>query len=603
LLFAVLIGLLAGWGLYFLCSREPQYQGKSLSDWFDDLHESSGWSRDRAEDVIRQIGPASIPFLIRYLKYHPSTNSLKSKLSDWLADHPRIPIHLDPEVDHSEQAVAAFKALGPIGKPAIGELVAMLPINDHNSYQAAQCLAAIGPASIPALTNALVSSTNIIVRANAMVALGQMGTNAIATAPLLASLIHDTNRFIARDAIRALGEMGEAGERYAPTFEKMLWDTNYCEAAAFALARFWPEHVDALLDALTNSNTGVFASAAAGLQPQWSAGGPTHPQHSSGYSFGGAMNRFEFDEKHIALKSAARKIIVQNTLLVDFDNPHPSIRARIARMLGESGAPGYRSAAGLSKALNDEDKGVRKAAAEALAQIGIEVSEGGIIRGPKTEKKIALEFTGHTFAEGGETILNELAKRRAKASFFLTGDFLDNPDFKPLVSRMVKEGHYVGPHSDKHLLYCPWDGPKKTLVTKAAFQRDLGENFQKLRRSSVFGPISYWLPAYEWYNQDIVDWSRDTGLTLVNFTPGTRSNSDYTEESATNFVSSREILESIYKKEREDPHGLNGFLLLMHLGAGPGRKDKLADHLGELLDQLSAKGYQFVRVDELLNPK
>lgn len=49
-----------------------------------------------------------------------------------------------------------------------------------------------------------------------------------------------------------------------------------------------------------------------------------------------------------------------------------------------------------------------------------------------------------------------------------------------------------------------------------------------------------------------------------------------------------------------EPHGLNGFILLLHLGSGPGRTDNFHPRLGELLDTLAAKGYQFVRVDELL---
>lgn len=233
-----------------------------------------------------------------------------------------------------------------------------------------------------------------------------------------------------------------------------------------------------------------------------------------------------------------------------------------------------------------------------------ELSDGGIIRGPKNEKRIALVFTAHTFAEGGEKILNELAKHHAKASFFVTGDFLVNPQFELLVRRIVKEGHYLGPHSDKHLLYCPWDGPKKTLVTRAEFEADLNRNLDKIVRLGVpRSEIKYWLPAYEWYNRDIVDWSQAMGLTLVNFTPGTRSNADYLEDSAKNFVSSRAIIESIEKKEQTDPHGLNGFLLLTHLGVGPSRTDKLSDHFGELLDYLAGKCYQFVRVDELLNSK
>jgi peptidoglycan/xylan/chitin deacetylase (PgdA/CDA1 family) len=90
------------------------------------------------------------------------------------------------------------------------------------------------------------------------------------------------------------------------------------------------------------------------------------------------------------------------------------------------------------------------------------------------------------------------------------------------------------------------------------------------------------------------------GMVLVDYTPGTRSNADYTSESEKNFVSSDKIFRSIVEKEREDKHGLNGFILLTHLGSGPERKDKFADRFGELLDYLSDKGYRFVRIDELL---
>jgi len=38
----------------------------------------------------------------------------------------------------------------------------------------------------------------------------------------------------------------------------------------------------------------------------------------------------------------------------------------------------------------------------------------------------------------------------------------------------------------------------------------------------------------------------------------------------------------------------------MHLGAGDKRKDKFHVRLGELLGDLSQKGYRFVRMDELL---
>ena len=226
---------------------------------------------------------------------------------------------------------------------------------------------------------------------------------------------------------------------------------------------------------------------------------------------------------------------------------------------------------------------------------------GGIVRGPTTQRKIALEFTAHTFAEGGEVILDELARHHAKASFFVTGEFLDNPKFAPLVGRILKEGHYLGPHSDKHLLYCSWESGRRTLVGHAEFLRDVRENVAKITRLGVGrSEIKYFLPAFEHYNEQVANWAKELDLTLVNYTPGTRSNADYTGEAEKNFVSSQAIFDSILAKEKKDPDGLNGFLLLLHLGSGPERKDKFAARFGALLDQLSAKGYRFVSLKELV---
>jgi endoglucanase len=244
-----------------------------------------------------------------------------------------------------------------------------------------------------------------------------------------------------------------------------------------------------------------------------------------------------------------------------------------------------------------------KVAGQGSERRDVELREGGIIRGPTSARRLAVVFTGHGFAEGGEVILNELGKHKGEGSFFFTGDFLTNTSFKPLIQRIVRERHYLGPHSDKHVLYCPWEGPKKTLITRAEFRADLESNLGKIERFGVpRRQIRYFLPPYEYYNQEIVDWAKELGLTLVNYTPGTRSNADYTGEAEKNFVSSQAIFDSIVAKEKKDPNGLNGFMLLVHIGSGPDRRDKFSAWFGELLDYLAGKGYQFVRVDELLEP-
>lgn len=225
---------------------------------------------------------------------------------------------------------------------------------------------------------------------------------------------------------------------------------------------------------------------------------------------------------------------------------------------------------------------------------------GAIVRGDSKEKNISLVFTGHEFAEGGEDILTTLNQKDIKASFFLTGGFYRNPDFEKLLVRINKEGHYLGAHSDKHLLYCTWEDRDKLLVSKEEFIIDLKANYNEMARFGIgFEDAPYFLPPYEWYNDSISLWSENLGLKLINFTSGTRSHADYTDPSMSNYVSSGDILKSIQEYEANSTSGLNGFILLMHIGAGEKRKDKFYKMLPELLHWLEDNGYSVVPLKDL----
>ncbi len=226
---------------------------------------------------------------------------------------------------------------------------------------------------------------------------------------------------------------------------------------------------------------------------------------------------------------------------------------------------------------------------------------GALIRGDSTKREIAIVFSGDEFAEGGDDVLQTLKKENVKASFFFTGNFYRNPSFTKLIQQIKNDGDYLGPHSDKHLLYCDWEKRDKLLVTKKQFENDLRKNYKEM---SSFGiekkNVHYFLPPYEWYNDSIALWTKDMGLQLVNYTPGTLSNADYTTMTDKNYRSSETIYKSIIDYEKKSPEGLNGFILLMHAGAGPGRADKFYKKLPELIHRLKEEHYKMVTIDEML---
>lgn len=225
----------------------------------------------------------------------------------------------------------------------------------------------------------------------------------------------------------------------------------------------------------------------------------------------------------------------------------------------------------------------------------VRTSHGAIVRGDTTAKKIHLVFTGHEFSDGGEHIRKVLKKREVPAHFFFTGDFYRNRDNKKLIEQLRKDGHYLGAHSDKHLLYATWENRDSLLVDKSLFISDLKDNYREM---ATFGitpkDAPFFLPPYEWYNETIAKWTRELGLTLINFSQGTRSNADYTwPEMGEKYVSSNAIFQSILDYERTSPNGLNGFILLLHIGTDPARTDKFYLKLDNLIDAPGKKGYHF----------
>lgn len=230
--------------------------------------------------------------------------------------------------------------------------------------------------------------------------------------------------------------------------------------------------------------------------------------------------------------------------------------------------------------------------------------EGAIERGDRTEKKISLVFTSDGFIDGYQTIRATLKKHGIKGAFFFTGNFYRMPECESIVKGLKKDGHYLGPHSDRHLLWCAWEDRDSLLVDKIAVYKDIMDNYGEMARFGIkLKKAPLMIPPYEYYNAKTAAWANELGVQLVNFSPGTGSNADYTTPDASNYRSSQQIYDRILAYEAEHKDGLNGFLLLVHFGVDPRRTDKFYDRLDDLIVELQRRGYEFVPITEQIRVK
>ena len=219
---------------------------------------------------------------------------------------------------------------------------------------------------------------------------------------------------------------------------------------------------------------------------------------------------------------------------------------------------------------------------------------GGINLTNINKKQISLVFVGNDYSDGSQSILNTLKSQKIKAFFFFTGDFYRNPKNKRLIEEIHKENYYLGAHSDKNLLYCSFQKRDSLLVNKNTFLNDLKDNYLEMEKFGINKTQApFFLPPNEWYNDAISQWCNEMGLQIISVTPGIISNTDIsTPEMRDKYFSSNEIYNNI--EEVETTQGLNGYILVFHVGSDSKRRDKFYPRLNGLLSSLVKSGYEFV---------
>ncbi|MDO8995622.1 glycoside hydrolase family 9 protein [Sediminibacterium sp.] len=219
-----------------------------------------------------------------------------------------------------------------------------------------------------------------------------------------------------------------------------------------------------------------------------------------------------------------------------------------------------------------------------------------------TEPSVSLIFTGDEYGEGLPIIQEILAKEKVKAGFFFTGRFYANKKFTKTIKTLEKEQHYLGAHSNDHLLYNDWTNRNKLLVSYDSFSTDLNKNFAVMENLGInTQQRKLFIPPFEWWNDSVASWCNWKGLELFSFTPGTYTNADYTWPEMGSSYKTNAILMNQLKTLASTPGKLNGNILLLHVGTDPRRKEKLYNELPAIIQLLRKNGYRIKRIDELIN--
>ncbi|HXT40758.1 MAG TPA: hypothetical protein VN887_12165 [Candidatus Angelobacter sp.] len=163
----VMVGALTLWLMvYPHRSKEPSYQGRTLTEWLSDcsvypppvLGESPRVFNSHfpaTEHAVKEIGTNAIPTLLEMLQAGDSTTDLKAKLNVLLNRQSIIHFRFRSGSDYRRLAVFGFEILNKDAAPAVPALIGLLN-NQHTiaRYHVIQALENIGPAAkgaVPAL--------------------------------------------------------------------------------------------------------------------------------------------------------------------------------------------------------------------------------------------------------------------------------------------------------------------------------------------------------------------------------------------------------------------------------------------------------------------
>lgn len=187
------------------------------------------------------------------------------------------------------------------------------------------------------------------------------------------------------------------------------------------------------------------------------------------------------------------------------------------------------------------------------------------------EKKVALTFDAAWGNEQTQIILNILEKYGVKATFFMTGGWVEK--YPEDVKQIAEAGHELGNHSQNH--------KNMSELSKSEIQKEIQEVHSSVQKLTGMEMKLFRAP-YGDYDDELIETVKASGYLPVQWDVDSEDWKDYG-------------IESIIKKVGEHPHLGNGSIILMHNGA-----KYTPQALEMVIERLQEQGYEIVPVSQLV---
>ena len=190
----------------------------------------------------------------------------------------------------------------------------------------------------------------------------------------------------------------------------------------------------------------------------------------------------------------------------------------------------------------------------------------------ETDKpEISISFDAAWGNEDTQRILDILAKHQVKATFFMTGGWVEK--YPEDVKKILKAGHDLGNHSENHR--------QMSQLSEEECRKEIMTVHERVKKLTGY-EMKLFRPPYGDYNNTVIKAAYACGYYPIQWSVDSLDWKDYG-------------VEDIITRVTENKDLGNGAIILCHNGA-----KYTADALDELLTKLKEKGCELVPVSQLI---